>query len=98
MYFEELGVALPDRTVESISKLESWASKNGVEMNNVTIAEFDDFGYGLQATDSIMEGTVVVSVPKKLMITVDNIKHSPMGNNEPSNIIVNNVCLSSNFS
>lgn len=60
-------------------ELEKWAKENGAEMRNVCIDEFEGYDYGLRASDCIEEGNVVVSIPKKLMISVDCIKGSPMG-------------------
>lgn len=60
-------------------ELEKWAKENGTEMKNVCIDEFNGYDYGLRASDYIEEGNVVVSIPKKLMISVDCIKGSPMG-------------------
>lgn len=80
LFLVELKVSLPNRTLESIGQLETWAKENGVEMNDVEIAKFDGYDFGMRASGNIAEGNVVVSVPKKLMITVDSIKGSPMGN------------------
>lgn len=72
-------VPLRNRTLESITHLQCWAKENGVEMNNVQITEVRGFDYGLVATNDVTEGSIVVSVPKRLMITVDSIKDSPLG-------------------
>lgn len=75
----ELKVPLPKRNEHSVAELVQWAKENEAQLNNVCAAEFSGYDYGLQASDKIEEGSVVVSVPKKLMITVDCIKDSPMG-------------------
>ncbi len=72
-------VPLPRRNKDTVATLEKWALENGAELNNVTISEFEGFDYGLQATDTVKEGSVVVLVPKNLMITVNCIPGSPMG-------------------
>lgn len=48
-------------------------------MHKSVIAEFPEYGYGLQATDEIKQGDIVISVPRKLMMSVDCISGSPMG-------------------
>lgn len=77
--FKELKISLPKRNERAIKNLEIWAKENGVDMNKSVIAEFPEYGYGLQTTEEIKKGDIVISVPRKLMISVDCIKGSPMG-------------------
>lgn len=77
--FKELKISLPKRTKEAIKNLETWAKENGVDMHKSVIAEFPEYGYGLQTAEEIKQGDIVISVPRKLMMSVDCINGSPMG-------------------
>lgn len=61
--------------------MEKWARDNGAELNNCVITDIEEFDYGLQATGFIEKGSVILSVPKKMMITVECMNGSPMGKN-----------------
>lgn len=76
---QELKIPLPKRSKEAIKNLEIWAKENGVDMHKSVIAEFPAYGYGLQTTEAIKQGDIVISVPRKLMMSVDCINGSPMG-------------------
>ena len=75
----ELKVPLPNRNNACINEMEKWAKDNGAELNDCIITEIEEFDYGLQATGFIEKGSVIISVPKKMMITVDCISGSPLG-------------------
>lgn len=58
----------------------AWMADNGADVGGVEIAKFPDYDYGLKAMKDFSEGDLLIAVPRKLMITVENVKHSVLGN------------------
>ncbi|OQE16810.1 hypothetical protein PENFLA_c026G09468 [Penicillium flavigenum] len=50
-----------------------WATSNGIDTNSVTPARFQGRGLGMMATRNIKKGEVVLQVPTKLMLRVEDI-------------------------
>lgn len=69
---------LSRRNDKSIEELTNWAMKNGVVLNKVKVHQFEDGEYGMKASEHIMVGDKLVTVPRSLMITEENIRSSPL--------------------
>ncbi|XP_041353715.1 actin-histidine N-methyltransferase-like isoform X2 [Gigantopelta aegis] len=56
-----------------------WLKENGVQTNSVEIVNYPSFGFGLQARQDLKEPELFLSIPRKLMMTVDSAKKSGLG-------------------
>lgn len=73
-----------------------WVKCNGGVAEYVTINKFENMGYGLQATKNLSKGEVICSMPKTLMMTVENVKQSSLKqlyNSDPILKNMDNVAL-----
>lgn len=69
---------LSQRNDQSIEKLTKWATKNGAIINGVEVHQFENFGYGMKANRNVTLGDTLVTIPRSLMMTEENIKSSPL--------------------
>ena len=69
---------LSQRNDQSIEKLTKWATKNGAILNGVEIHQFENYAYGMKANKNITVGDKLVTVPRALMMTEENIPSSPL--------------------
>jgi len=69
---------LSQRNDQSIEKLTKWATKNGAVLNGVEIHQFENYAYGMKVNKSITVGDKLVTVPRSLMMTEENIPSSPL--------------------
>lgn len=69
---------LSQRNDQSIEKLTKWATKNGALINGVEVHTFENFAYGMRANKNITLGDTLVTVPRSLMMTEENIPSSPL--------------------
>ncbi|PAV80049.1 hypothetical protein WR25_04884 [Diploscapter pachys] len=68
-----------ERSPELLSAFIAWADQIGIQRNGVDVIESSDVGgYGLTANKSISKNTVVVSVPRHAMMSLDLAKKSSM--------------------
>ncbi|VVC34513.1 SET domain,Rubisco LSMT, substrate-binding domain [Cinara cedri] len=82
---------LSQRNDQSIEKLTKWATKNGAILNGVEIHQFQDYGYGMKANKPITEGDKLVTVPKSLMMTEENISASPLWKLHSQDMMLRNM-------
>jgi len=69
---------LSQRNDQSIEKLTKWATKNGAILDGVEIHQFENYAYGMKANKNIAVGDKLVTVPRALMMTEENIPSSPL--------------------
>lgn len=69
---------LSQRNDQSIEKLTKWATKHGAIISGVEIHRLDDDEYGMKASKSIAAGDKLVTVPRSLMMTEENMSTSPL--------------------
>lgn len=69
---------LSQRNDQSIEKLTKWATKNGAILSGVEIHQFEKDEYGMKASKNITVGDKLVTIPKSLMMTEENIPSSPL--------------------
>lgn len=69
---------LSQRNDQSIEKLTKWATKNGAVLNGVEIHQFENYAYGMKVNKTITVGDKLVTVPRSLMMTEENIPLSPL--------------------
>ncbi|CAI2166878.1 9917_t:CDS:10, partial [Funneliformis geosporum] len=51
-----------------------WLKRKGFPKTNLTLAEFQDTGRGMMATRNINAGEIIISVPKKFLLTRESLK------------------------
>ncbi|KAL5008814.1 hypothetical protein ScPMuIL_014395 [Solemya velum] len=64
---------------DSMSRFMEWLSVNDVETKNVDIVQYDGYGYGLQATKDLKEAELFLSIPRKIMMTMNTASSSVLG-------------------
>lgn len=64
---------------EHLEGFTSWLKENGVSMDKVKVVDYGLEGYGLQATEDIKAEEIFLCIPRKLMITDENVKASALG-------------------
>mgnify|MGYP002715762564 CR=1 FL=1 len=69
----------------------SWIKENGGVADNVTIKHFNEMGYGLEATKDLEESELICAIPKNVMMTLDNVKVSPLKYLYENNPILKNM-------
>ena len=67
-----------DRTQEWSHFLQ-WLKENGVDYSRVAIQEFSGYGFGLKAATDLKEGDLLLSIPRKMIMSVDTARKSQMG-------------------
>ncbi|OWR46539.1 histone-lysine N-methyltransferase setd3 like protein, partial [Danaus plexippus plexippus] len=56
----------------------SWLHEHGAEFEGVEISEFDGYGFGLKATKDFSEGSLILTVPGKVMMSEKDPKASDL--------------------
>ncbi|XP_016664861.1 actin-histidine N-methyltransferase [Acyrthosiphon pisum] len=82
---------LSQRNDQSIEKLTKWATKNGAILNGVEIHQFENYAYGMKANKNITVGDKLVTVPRALMMTEENIPSSPLWKLHSQDMMLRNM-------
>ncbi|KAK4886511.1 hypothetical protein RN001_002782 [Aquatica leii] len=61
-----------------LSKFTNWIVDNGATFDGLKISEFPGYELGLMAERDIKQSSLIITVPKKLMITIDIAKKSEL--------------------
>lgn len=51
----------------------NWAKENGAKFDGVTLTEFSGYELGLQATRDFKKDELYITIPKKIIMTLDNV-------------------------
>ncbi|XP_049875121.1 actin-histidine N-methyltransferase [Pectinophora gossypiella] len=62
----------------NIDKYLHWLKENGAQFEGVDISEFEGYDLGLKATKEFKEGSLILTVPSKVMMTEKDAKESPL--------------------
>ncbi|XP_026749451.3 actin-histidine N-methyltransferase [Galleria mellonella] len=62
----------------NIENFLKWLNENVATFEGVEIGEFEGYEFGLKATKNFKEGSLLLTVPSKLMLTVQNAKESEL--------------------
>lgn len=57
----------------------TWMKANGAEINGVKIRWFEGYGHGIEAEKDFAQGDLLIAVPRKVMLTTENIENSLLG-------------------
>ena len=57
----------------------TWMKANGAEFDGVKIKLFEGYGYGIEAEKNFAQGDLLIAVPRKVMLTTENIEDSLLG-------------------
>lgn len=74
---------------ETIDGFISWLNDNGAKFEGASIENFPGFDLGLKATMDFPKASLIIAVPRKLMMNLESAKKTCMGS-----IIKNDVLLS----
>ncbi|KAE8752232.1 hypothetical protein FOCC_FOCC001025 [Frankliniella occidentalis] len=74
---EELLQPMPDRKSSKEDFL-LWLKNNNVEFDGLRIAEYPGMEFGIEAEKDFKEGDMMIAVPRRVMLTVENIHQSPL--------------------
>ncbi|XP_039294204.1 actin-histidine N-methyltransferase [Nilaparvata lugens] len=72
----EINTPFPERDEGTKNRFMSWLEKNGAEINNVSIADFEGYGLGLRADNQIKTGDMMIAIPRNVMMTVESVQTS----------------------
>src|SRR5687768_6927050 len=64
---------------EKIPSFKEWLFTNGAMLDGADIEQFSGYGYGLKATKDLNELDSIAIVPKRLIISSENARKSPIG-------------------
>nr|XP_021201545.2 actin-histidine N-methyltransferase [Helicoverpa armigera] len=62
----------------NIDKYLKWLSGNEVQLDGIEISEFEGYELGLKSTKEFKEGSLILTVPSKVMMTEQNAKESEL--------------------
>lgn len=68
----------PNQRELNLDKYLKWLKDNEVQLDGIEIAEFEGYELGLKATKDFKEGSQILSVPLKIMLTEINAKESEL--------------------
>lgn len=63
----------------ALDKFLNWMSENGAKFDSITVEDFSGYELGLKIDKDVSQGSLVISVPRKLMITTENAQNSVFG-------------------
>ncbi|CAH2248057.1 jg12750 [Pararge aegeria aegeria] len=63
----------------NLEKYVNWLHEHGAKFEGVEISEFDGYELGLKATKDFAEGSLILTVPTKVMMTEKNANESDLG-------------------
>ncbi len=62
--------------VACIEKFVEWAKENGAEFDGIEITEFPNYELGLAATKDFKQGEIFIKIPRKMIMSLDNVSAS----------------------
>ncbi|XP_026728696.1 histone-lysine N-methyltransferase setd3 [Trichoplusia ni] len=62
----------------NIDKYIKWLSENGAQFDGVEISEFEGYELGLKAKKDFKEGSLILTIPSKVMLTEKSAKESEL--------------------
>ncbi|KAJ9592062.1 hypothetical protein L9F63_001401 [Diploptera punctata] len=74
----DMKVPMTDRST-SLEEFITWMKENGAEFDGVKIEHFPGYDYGLKADKNFTVGDVLITVPRKVMLTTETISDSLLG-------------------
>jgi len=67
--------------INAIPKFLEWLQENGSEFEGIDVSTFDGLDLGLSAKKSFEEGDLLMAIPRKIMLTLENARVSELGKN-----------------
>ncbi|XP_014255768.1 histone-lysine N-methyltransferase setd3-like isoform X2 [Cimex lectularius] len=74
----EVNVGFPSRNRATMKSLTDWMLENGSKIDGVEICEFEGYDYGLRSLKDINQNDLMISVPRKLMMTTEFARKSEL--------------------
>lgn len=63
----------------TIDRFTDWVKSNGAIFEGSEITEFQGYDLGLKANTDISQDSLIIAIPRKLMLTVEEAKNSSLG-------------------
>jgi hypothetical protein len=74
----DMKIPVADRSAY-IEEFTTWMKANGAEFDGVKITWFPGYGFGIEAEKNFAQGDLLIAVPRKVMLTTENIEDSLLG-------------------
>ncbi|XP_041981122.1 actin-histidine N-methyltransferase [Aricia agestis] len=68
----------PNSRKLNLEKYVTWLRENKAEFEGIEVCEFEGYELGLKATKEFTEGSLMLTVPRKLMMSVSNAEQSEL--------------------
>jgi protein-histidine N-methyltransferase len=82
-FISENNMRVPVNARENaIPKFLEWLKEHGAEFDGVEISTFESYGLGLRADRNFEEGNMLMAIPRKIMLTLENARVSELGENK----------------
>lgn len=65
-------------TAATIDNFTKWVTENGAEFNGCSIVEFKGYELGLKVNTNIPQSSLVIAVPRKLMLSIETANNSEL--------------------
>ncbi|XP_018333535.1 histone-lysine N-methyltransferase setd3 [Agrilus planipennis] len=75
----------------TIHQFLNWLNENGAEFEGIEIANFPGYELGLQAKKDLNESSLIISVPRKIMLTTESVSGTPLGSIIQKDALLNNM-------
>jgi len=66
----------PRDNKDTIDKFIKWLEENGAEMHGCSLTHFEGYDLGVKADQDISQNSLVIAVPRKLMLSVESARKS----------------------
>jgi hypothetical protein len=74
-FLPDMRIPVSDRGTR-IEEFMTWMKENGAEMEGIQIAQFPGYGCGIKAETNFSQGDLLIAVPRKVMLTAENVEES----------------------
>lgn len=91
---KDIEISMPDDLRykgETINAFTSWLKENGATFEGCSIQNFPGFELGLKANIDIQEASLVITVPRKLMMTLESAKRTCMNSLIKNDVLLKNM-------
>ncbi|XP_021918937.1 histone-lysine N-methyltransferase setd3 isoform X2 [Zootermopsis nevadensis] len=78
IFILDMRILVADRGTR-IEEFETWMKENGAEIDGIEIAQFPNYEYGIKANKNFSQGDLLIAVPRKVMLTAENVEGSLLG-------------------
>lgn len=66
----------PRESKDTIEAFTKWLTENGAELNGCSICSYDSYDLGIKVEKDVKQNSLVIAVPRKIMMSVENCARS----------------------